>query len=240
MTNRYARWLRLVISMAMTSFERYGEKPKIPVLMLLEEFNVLGHMPVIETAAGQIAGSGVKLWTVLQDLGQIQRHYQKSWETFIGNAGLLTFFGNSDWRTLNYSSTKAWRHMLVERGSRSNVALYGGANAMQEDIRETPLLHTHDREAVRARGRAHPGRRRRTQSVRDAACDYYEDVMFKGLITPVCFGALSQRELVRRVYTPFQAVFLSYAEVRMVALVAFVSRSYPDQLNLCKKSPAQR
>lgn len=187
MMNRYARWLRLVIAMAITSFERYGEKPKIPVLMLLEEFNVLGHMPVIETAAGQIAGSGVKLWTVLQDLGQIQRHYQKSWETFIGNAGLLTFFGNSDWRTLNYISKKMGNiGMLVERASgASRVALYGGAKAMQEDIRETPLLHTHEIEKLFAReeGRVLVAVAGRKPFVVQRAF-YYEDAMFKGLFDP--------------------------------------------------------
>jgi len=36
------------------------------VLVLLEEFNVLGYLEVIEAAAGQIAGYGVKLWCVLQ------------------------------------------------------------------------------------------------------------------------------------------------------------------------------
>ncbi len=185
---RYSRWLRLIISMAMTSFERFGEKPKIPVLMLLEEFNALGYMQVIETAAGQIAGSGVKLWTVLQDLGQIQRHYKQSWETFIGNAGLLTFFGNSDWRTLNYVSKKLGNiGMLVERASGAGMtAISHGANVMQEDIRETPLLHTHEIEKLFAReeGRILVAVAGRNPFVTQRAI-YYEDAMFKGLFDPV-------------------------------------------------------
>jgi type IV secretion system protein VirD4 len=184
---RYSRWLRLVISMAMTSFERHGEKPKIPVLMLLEEFNVLGHMEVIETAAGQIAGSGVKLWTVLQDLGQIQKHYKQSWETFIGNAGVLTFFGNSDWRTLNYISKKLGGiGMLIERASGAGMtAIYGGAKAIQEDIRETPLLHTHEIEKLFAReeGRILVTVAGRKPFVVQRAI-YYEDALFRGLFDP--------------------------------------------------------
>jgi len=185
--NRYARWLRLVISMAMTSFDRDGVKPQIPVLMLLEEFNVLGYMQVIETAAGQIAGSGVKLWTVLQDLGQIQRHYKQSWETFIGNAGVLTFFGNSDWRTLNYVSKKLGNiGMLVERASGAGMtAIYGGAKALQEDVRETPLLHTHEIEKLFAREKG-----RILVTVAGAnpfavqRAFYYEDAPFKDLADP--------------------------------------------------------
>jgi type IV secretion system protein VirD4 len=184
---RYARWLRLIISMAMTSFERYGQKPKIPVLMLLEEFNVLGHMDVIETAAGQIAGCGVKLWTVLQDLSQIQRHYRQSWETFIGNAGVLTFFGNSDWRTLNYISKKLGGiGMTLERASGASMtALYGGAKAIQEDIRETPLLHTHEIEKLFAREESRvlvAVAGRKPFVVRRAI--YFEDAMFKGQFDP--------------------------------------------------------
>ncbi|MGO9545743.1 MAG: type IV secretory system conjugative DNA transfer family protein [Rhodomicrobium sp.] len=187
MMARYSRWLRLIISMAMTSFERYGAKPKIPVLMLLEEFNVLGYLEVIETAAGQIAGSGVKLWTVLQDLGQIQKHYKQSWETFIGNAGVLTFFGNSDWRTLNYISKKLGGiGMIVERASGASMPqMYTGAKLTQEDIRESPLLHTHEIEKLFAR---EEGRilvtvaGRNPFAVQRAA--YYEDALFKGLFDP--------------------------------------------------------
>lgn len=129
---RYSRWLRLIISLAVTGFERYGAKPEIPVLLLLEEFNVLGRMTVIEAAAGQIAGFGVKLWTVLQDLGQIQKHYDKSWQTFIGNAGVLTFFGNSDAATLDYVSKKlGGTSMTIERASGAGMtAIYGGARAI--------------------------------------------------------------------------------------------------------------
>jgi len=142
---------------------------------------------VIETAAGQIAGSGVKLWTVLQDLGQIQKHYKQSWETFIGNAGVLTFFGNSDWRTLNYISKKLGGiGMLVERASGAGMtAIYGGAKAIQEDIRETPLLHTHEIEKLFAREEHRilvTVAGRKPFAVQRAI--YYEDALFKGLFDP--------------------------------------------------------
>ena len=100
------KWLRVMINLAMTVFEREPVIPSPPVLMVLEEFPVLDHMRAIEVAAGQIAGFGVKLWTILQDLTQIQRLYRESWETFIGNAGIVTFFGNSDATTLDYVSRK--------------------------------------------------------------------------------------------------------------------------------------
>ena len=104
----HGRWLRLMIGMALEALERTGpvKERQHPVLFVLDEFAVLGHMPSIERAAGQIAGFGVKLWPVIQDLTQLQRDYQKAWETFMGNAGLLTFFGNTDLTTLEHVSKR--------------------------------------------------------------------------------------------------------------------------------------
>ena len=76
------------------------------MLFCLDEFAALGHMESIEKAAGQIAGFGVKLWPVIQDLTQLQRDYKEAWETFMGNAGLLTFFGNTDLTTLDHISKR--------------------------------------------------------------------------------------------------------------------------------------
>ena len=50
---------------------------------------------------------GVKLWPVIQDLTQLQRDYKEAaWETFMGNAGLLTFLGNTDLTTLEHISKR--------------------------------------------------------------------------------------------------------------------------------------
>jgi type IV secretion system protein VirD4 len=78
----HSRWLRVIINLALVAFEREKRAPEIPALMILDEFHVLGHMKSLETAAGLMAGFGVKLWVVLQDLTQIKRDYRDSWETF--------------------------------------------------------------------------------------------------------------------------------------------------------------
>lgn len=99
------RWLRMVINLAFVEMERQGQaKPATgaPVLFIMDEFAVLGHMRQIEDAAGQIASFHVKLWTILQDLSQLKSLYRERWETFLGNAGILQFFGNNDITTLEY------------------------------------------------------------------------------------------------------------------------------------------
>ncbi len=78
-----------------------------------------------QRAAGYIAGFGVKLWVILQDLNQLKSLYKTRWETFLGNAGTLTAFGNVDVTTLNYLSTRlgetevirTLRHISTQEGS---------------------------------------------------------------------------------------------------------------------------
>jgi len=98
------RWLRLVVQMACTILERLGTYPRdrTPILFMMEEFATLGHMEIMERAAAYFPGFGVKLWAVLQDTTQLQRYYNRSWETFLGNAGLVQCFANGDQSTLQY------------------------------------------------------------------------------------------------------------------------------------------
>ena len=102
------RFLRLVIAMMLECIYELEEPPASghPVLAVLEEFPVLGHMSLIEQAAGYAAGFGLKLLIVCQDLTQLKRYYRESWETFIGNAGCIQAFANNDVTTLEYLSKK--------------------------------------------------------------------------------------------------------------------------------------
>ena len=122
----------------------------MPVLFVLDEFHVLGHMSEIERAAGLMAGYGVKLWVILQDLGQLKQHYKEGWETFIGNAGVILAFGNTDHTTLDYLSKKLGnRSMVLEKSSGAGFsALAQGASATQEQLQTAPLLMTHEIEQL--------------------------------------------------------------------------------------------
>jgi type IV secretion system protein VirD4 len=101
-----ARWLRLFVNLTLAALGEEKCQPAYPVLMCLDEFATLGTMKALEDAAGQIAGLGCKLWPIVQDLGQLHALYNTRWETFLGNAGVLQFFGNSDMRTLEWISKR--------------------------------------------------------------------------------------------------------------------------------------
>ena len=100
------RWLRIFINQLLDAMEREKKEPKIPVLVCMDEFPVLGHMSQLEDAIGQIASFSVKLWVLLQDWGQGKALYGDRWETFAGNAGILQFFGNNDLATTEYVSRR--------------------------------------------------------------------------------------------------------------------------------------
>ncbi|HRD75332.1 MAG TPA: type IV secretory system conjugative DNA transfer family protein [Hyphomicrobiaceae bacterium] len=110
-----ARWLRLFVNLALAAFEAESAKPELPVVLCLDEFATLGKMRAIEDAAGQIAGFGVKLWPILQDLGQLKSLYAERWQTFLGNAGVIQCFANSDQFTLEYVSRRLGTTSLIVR-----------------------------------------------------------------------------------------------------------------------------
>lgn len=110
----HSRWLRIIVNLAVEAMEREPAKPSHRVLFLMDEFAVLDHLSSIEKAAGQIAGFGVKLWPVLQDLSQLKSIYKDRWETFMGNAGLMQFFGNNDLTTLQYLSQRLGKSTIVQ------------------------------------------------------------------------------------------------------------------------------
>ncbi|MBZ0149382.1 MAG: TraM recognition domain-containing protein, partial [Pseudorhodoplanes sp.] len=119
---------------------------ELPVWFVLEEFPSLGHMRSIETAAGLMAGFGVKLWSVLQDLTQLKTHYPKSWETFLGNAGVIQAFGNFDLTTTEHLSKMLGQTQVVEvQNVRVSGAQLGqGDSGRREHIRHVRLLEAYE------------------------------------------------------------------------------------------------
>ncbi len=92
----HAKWLRLIISSAMTAMQRSLKVPGRPdVLFLLDEFPQLGRLASVETAVSLNAGYGVKVWAAVQHLGQLKQHYGDNWETFL-SAGCVTTFAPRD------------------------------------------------------------------------------------------------------------------------------------------------
>jgi type IV secretion system protein VirD4 len=101
--NAFNRWLRLLIQQAITvSARNIAIKPAKPVLFLLDEMPALGRLTMIEQAFGLMAGFGLQLWGIVQDVSQLKNVYGDGWETFIGNSGMIQYFGSRDRMTAEY------------------------------------------------------------------------------------------------------------------------------------------
>lgn len=114
----YARWLRLLVSQAVTDMARSPARPARPVLFLLDEFAALGRLEPVERAMGLMAGYGVQLWPILQDMHQLKATYGERAGTFMSNAGVIQAFGVNDHATADMLS-RTLGDTTIEYASRS-------------------------------------------------------------------------------------------------------------------------
>lgn len=104
----FGRWLRLLIQQAITENARNIEhKPAAPILFMLDELPALGSLTMVEQAYGLMAGFGMQLWGIVQDISQLERIYGNGWQTFIANSGVVQYFGSRDEATASYFSKLA-------------------------------------------------------------------------------------------------------------------------------------
>lgn len=103
----YSRWLRLLVTHALSELARAGgsnQGPSTKVLFLLDEFAALGRLEPIERGFGLMAGYGVQLWAILQDFNQLRAIYGAAAGTFFANAGVIQIFNVNDIDTASWVS----------------------------------------------------------------------------------------------------------------------------------------
>lgn len=122
------RWLRLMITLAIRAMSRTAARPNKPVLFLLDEFAALGHLEVVENAVGLMAGYGMQLWPIVQDIPQLKTLYSARWESFLANAGVIDCFRTNDMETAEYISRRIGQ-MTVNTSSNSTTQTYNGGNS---------------------------------------------------------------------------------------------------------------
>lgn len=130
----HARWMRLIMNLTIARMEADPTPiPKErPVLAICDEFPTLGHMAVLESAIGYMAGFGLKIWSIIQDLSQLKRDYPASWETFLGNAGLIQCFGNADQTTLEYISKRLGEIEVIREVNNRSETYSKGVSDLSE------------------------------------------------------------------------------------------------------------
>lgn len=188
---QYARLFRIWITMAMAAMTRTSGLPRggRPVLFLLDEMAQLGTMDMMRKAVSLMAGYGMTLWMVWQDLSQLKALYKEDWQSFLANAKIQQYFGINDPETAKTISEMLGEETIrIETTSestatsRENLSLFKG----------TKTRNTERSNAETARALLMPDEVRRlpretmllfAQGMAPVACrrlSYYGDPAFAG------------------------------------------------------------
>jgi len=185
----YSRWLRLLVSQALqdiardaeatTAAQNASQRLSSPTLFLLDEFAALGRLEAVERAMGLMAGYGLQLWPILQDMSQLKDLYGERAGTFIANAGVQQVFGVNDFETAKWLSqmigqeTAGFQTDSFKPGDGPSFSnnLTGRDLLTPDEIMQLPP----DRQLLRVQGQATAV----AQKLR-----YYADPEFAGLFTP--------------------------------------------------------
>lgn len=183
----HARWLRLLVVQAINELARStpDNLPRQSVLLLLDEFAALGRLEPIERAFELMAGYGVQLWAILQDMHQLRSLYGERAGTFLSNAGVTQIFNVSEIDTATWVSRTlgAETQSFVTTGStvsdapgqwRANRSYSSNLNLTRRDLL-TPdeVMRVSDEELLLLRPGALPLVARKVR--------YFSDPEFSGL-----------------------------------------------------------
>jgi type IV secretory pathway TraG/TraD family ATPase VirD4 len=111
----YARFVRATLVLALQAMVAETTVPEHDVVFILDEVAQLGRIAPLEDAVSIMRGYGVRLWLLLQDLGQIQGTYRK-WRSFLASS-TLQFFGVQDNETARYVSEALGNQTVWVHGS---------------------------------------------------------------------------------------------------------------------------
>lgn len=128
---RHSKWLRLIVTCALQAVMRVREAHEPRVLFMLDEMAALGHMEIIENVWAVVRGYGIQIMPVFQDLNQLQGIYKERWETFIGQAGVITFFRPNNSTTAKWISERAGETTrdVESRNSTSSMSTTTGSSS---------------------------------------------------------------------------------------------------------------
>ena len=192
----YSRWLRLLVSQALQDIARDAEasvrplsglagaqggtqRLQTPTLFLLDEFAALGRLEAVERAMGLMAGYGLQLWPILQDMSQLKDLYGERAGTFIANAGVQQVFGVNDFETAKWLSQMMGQETV---GFQTDSFKPGDGPSFSNNLTGRDLLTPDEIMQLRPENQL-----LRVQGQATAVAQklrYYADPEFKGLFVP--------------------------------------------------------
>lgn len=115
--------LRIIIAQMISAFTKKMEfdkkaaKKKHRLLLMLDEFTSLGKMPSIETGIAFVAGYGIKMYIIVQNIEQLDKIYADKG----GKGGGVTFLANCHIRNAYAPNTAEGGKLLSEMAGTTTV-----------------------------------------------------------------------------------------------------------------------
>lgn len=105
-SDNYKPLVRLIITTCMMGASvRTVAKEKL--LFMLDEIAQLGNLQYLPNLLSIYRSKGVVVWTIWQNIAQIQSNYEKEWQTIVGNCDVQQYFGVNDQETAKIVSEAA-------------------------------------------------------------------------------------------------------------------------------------
>jgi type IV secretion system protein VirD4 len=105
-----SRWMRTITNVFLWHIQsapkagNFGTKlPQIPILFILDEFPMLGRIKKIEEGVVTLRSAGVKLWPLVQNIGQLKSTFGDEMDNFISSS-TVQLFGVNDMNTAQWAS----------------------------------------------------------------------------------------------------------------------------------------
>lgn len=105
-SDNYKPLVRLIITTCMMGAS-VREVAEEKLLFMLDEIAQLGNLQYLPNLLSIYRSKGVVVWTIWQNLAQIQANYEKEWQTIIGNCDVQQYFGVNDEETAKRVSEAA-------------------------------------------------------------------------------------------------------------------------------------
>ncbi len=158
------------------------EEPR-HVLMLLDEFHILGRMPIMSKAFTLLAGFNVRLLGVVQNIGLLDDVYTKpKRETILSNCAHQVFFASNNAETQRYVSTSCGEHTVKSKSVSKARSFNHEAPKVSTSEKIVPLIRPHevntfgdDKEIILVE-KNHP--------IKCKKVVYYKDKIFKERLLP--------------------------------------------------------
>jgi type IV secretory pathway TraG/TraD family ATPase VirD4 len=150
-------WLRLLTVMALSTFEDVRADNPAKTLFILDEFASIGKIDRLEVASNYARSAGIRLFTILQDIGQIAGGsgappLYDNWETFIGNTECCWWLNTSHQQTLLYMERKFGKRTIKTRIDGPPAWWFLSGRPRRYDYRDREVMTANQIESFMSQG----------------------------------------------------------------------------------------